>query len=160
MRKLGIDVLLDLQHLARFPLRAAIEKRANRGRAMRRREISIHGVRIVRWKRILIRRDQLSSWRIEEVRQFVERNEAVPFAFAGRAIGRQIAAAVSPANRVVAGGVISDISRGVGVDKILTRPRKARDRGGKFLPIVSPVDIEKWKLERSRVRRGPPQRIL
>ncbi len=64
------------------------------------------------------------------------------------------------ANRIAARRVIPDVARRIGVNEILPRTRESRDGGREFLPIVRAIDIEKRKLKRPRVRRGPAQRVL
>ena len=90
----------------------------------------------------------------------VEWNDAVPFAFSGRSVGRQIAAAALLANGIPTRGVIPDVARGVGVNEILTRPWKPSYRGCKLFPVVGAVDIEKRKLEGSGIGRCPTERVL
>ena len=75
----AIDVFLNAQIVFGFEFVAAGAQHVlNLFRTPWRGELAADVVGIVRWKRILIRRDQKSARRIVCARQFVERDVAVP----------------------------------------------------------------------------------
>src|SRR5579885_3115981 len=156
----GVDVLLDVQHLLRLPLRFAIEQRADLARAVVCREIAGDRIAIVFRKRILIRGNDFTAGRVEKSGKIFERNEALPFAVSVRAIGGDVAAAAGRPDRKFSGGMIADVAIRIGVDEVLTGPRESRDGGGEFLPVASAVQIKKGELETARLGRGPAQGVV
>jgi len=154
MAERGVDVLLYGEHFFGLPPLAGGEQRANLLRAVRRGEVAVHWVSEVFREGILVGRNDHAAGRIVEARQLVEGNVAIPLEVARGAVNRDIAAEIA-APRERAGGVVADVAIDVGVHEIRPGARKARNRSGEFLPVLSAVDVDEGELQHAAFRGGP-----
>ena len=121
-----------------------------------RREVSIHRIRIIWRKWILIGCDDHPRGWVERSRQLLERYESLPLEIARRAIHRQITQPPLP-NRELAGGVVSDVPVHIGIDEIPAGSGESRQCRSEVLPVAGAVDVEKRVLEHAWLGGSPSQ---
>ena len=79
--ELGIDVLLNIEHVGGFPFVSAVEQRSNPAGAIVGSKIAGDRIFIIDRKWILIRGDDHARGGIVKLRKILKRDKALPFAF-------------------------------------------------------------------------------
>src|SRR5205085_5543050 len=134
MGELRVHIFLYRQHFLRPPTGARRKHPADLRGPVMRREVSIHRIRIIWRKWILIGCDDHPRGWVERSRQLLERYESLPLEIARRAIHRQITQPPLP-NRELAGGVVSDVPVHIGIDEIRAGSGESRQCRSEVLPV-------------------------
>src|SRR5690606_19037271 len=103
--------------------------------------------------------DHDSGSRIVDLRQFVIGDEALPFAFAGGAVHRNIARATGLAQGNRSAYMKPDVAVGIGINEVLRRAGVSAQGIVELLPACRLSDPEKRKLEMVDFRSRPAQRV-